>query len=89
MGKSRTVPLARGLIGGEVGSIYGQLEIFLINNSRIKILIRRKPYSGRPDIKFSMACPNLQDFIDILQDANEQLDVQWLSRVALAELKDT
>ena len=87
MGKSRNTPLARGIIGGEVGSIYGQLEVFLINNKRIKIVIRRKPYSGRSDINFSMACHDLQDFIDILQDANEQLDVKWLSRVALAELK--
>lgn len=87
MGKSRTIPLARGLIGGRAGAIYGQLEVFLTNYSNAKIVIRRKPYSGHSDIKFSLPCTDLQDIINILQEAKEQLDAQWLSRVAVTELR--
>ena len=87
MVKSRTIPLSRGLIGGKVNSIYGQLEVSLTNHKNVKILIRRKPYSGHSDVKFSVTCAELQNIIDILQEAKEQLDAQWLSRVATTELK--
>ncbi len=87
MGKSKTVPLARGLIGGKVGAIHGQLEVFLTNDSYIKITFKRQPYSGHSNIEFSMPCTDLQDIIDILQEGKDQLDAQWLSRVATQELK--
>jgi hypothetical protein len=87
MGKSRTVPLARGLIGGKASSIYGQLEVFLTNYSNIKIVIKRKPYSGHSNIKFSIPCTDLQDVIDILQEGKAKLDAHWLSRVAIRELR--
>ncbi|UCE96181.1 MAG: hypothetical protein JSV51_00805 [Candidatus Bathyarchaeota archaeon] len=88
MGKSKIIPLACGLIGGEVNAIYGQFEVFLENYSTIKIMINRKPYSGRSNIHFSVPCADLQDIIDILQESKEQLDAQWLSRVAIREREE-
>lgn len=87
MAKSRTIPLARGLIGGETTEIYGQLEVFLTNYKNVKVVIKRKPYSGHSDVKFSVECTDLQDIINILNKAKEKLDEYWLSRVAIAELK--
>ena len=86
MGKSKTIPLARGLVGGETSAIYGQLEVFLTNYKTVKIVIRRKPYSDRSDVKFSIPFTDLQDIIDILDEALEKLDSYWLSRVATGEL---
>jgi len=82
MGKSKTIPLARGLVGGETSAIYGQLEVFLTNYKNIKIVIRRKPYSDRSDVKFSIPFTDLEDIVDILCEALEELDSYWLSRVA-------
>ena len=87
MGKSRTGPLARGLIAGETNPIYGQLEISLINDNNIQILIQRKPYSGHSDIKFSIPYTSLQSIVDVLYEALEKLDDTWLSRIATTELK--
>ncbi|MDH5448860.1 MAG: hypothetical protein OEY24_08680 [Candidatus Bathyarchaeota archaeon] len=87
MGRSRTIPLARGLIAGETTPIYGQLEVSITNNSDIKIVIRRKPYTGRSDVKFSISSTSLQRLIDILQESKEKLDDIWLSRVATRELR--
>jgi bisphosphoglycerate-dependent phosphoglycerate mutase len=87
MRKSRTVPLARGLIAGEKNPIYGQLEISLINDSNIQILIQRKPYSGHSDIRFSIPYTSLQSIVDVLHGALEKLDDTWLSRIATKELE--
>jgi hypothetical protein len=87
MRKSKTVPLARGLVGGETDSIYGQLEITLYNYKDVTISIRRKPYSGRSDISFSIPTTSLQSIIDVFYDAKEKLDDIWLSKVAVTELK--
>ncbi len=87
MGKSRTIPLARGLIGSRVGAIYGQLEAFLTNYKKIKIAIRRKPYSGHRDLEFSIPSTCLQDIIDILNQAKERVDELWLSKAAVEEFK--
>jgi len=87
MGKSRTVPLARGLIAGETNPIYGQLEISLINDNNIQIMIQRKPYSGHSDIRFSIPYTSLQSIVDVLHEACEKLDDTWLSRIATTELK--
>jgi len=87
MGKSRTIPLARGLIGGETSFIYGQLEMFLTNYDNIKIVIKRKPYSNLSDVKFSIPITDLQDLINILREAKEKLADHWLSRAATIELK--
>ena len=85
MGKPKTVPLARGLIAGETDPIYGQLEISLVDDSNIEILIQRKPYSGQSDISLSIPQTSLQSIFEILQQAREKLDENWLSRVATAE----
>ena len=87
MGKSRTIPLARGLVCGETSTIYGQLEVVLTSYKNIKIVIKRKPYSGHSDVKFSIPYTDLQDIIDILKKAKEKLDEYWLSRIATTELK--
>ncbi len=87
MGKSKTVPLARGLVGGEVNTIYGQLEVFLTNYKNVKITIRRKPYSGHSDIQFTIPWTDFQDIIEVLLEAKEKLDLQWLSRVAVTQSK--
>ena len=54
MGKSKKVPLAKGLIGGKINSIHGQLELFLEDHDIIKIVFSRKPYGGKSDVKFSI-----------------------------------
>ena len=87
MGKSKTIPLARGLVGGEVNPIYGQLEVFLTNYKNVKITIRRKPYSGHSDIQFAIPWSDFQDIIEVLLEAKEKLDLQWLSRVAVRQSK--
>jgi hypothetical protein len=87
VGKPRTVPLARGLVGGEVSPIYGQLEVSLTNYKKLTITIRRKPYCGRRDVKFSILHTDLQDIIDILEEARQELDEQWLARAATGEVE--
>jgi len=87
MKSGKEVPLARGLLGGEVSSIYGQLEVFLTNFHNTKIIIKRKPYIGKSDIKFSVPANSLQSMIDILCEAKEKLDALWLSNMATQELK--
>lgn len=87
MRKSKTIPLARGLVGGEIDSIYGQLEISLNNYKDVTIAIRRKPYSGNSDIKFSIPSTSLQSIIAVLCEAKEKLDDVWLSKAAVTELK--
>lgn len=87
MGKSRIIPLARGLISGEKEPIYGQFEISLANNKDVKIIVRRNPYSGRSDVKFSVPCSSFQSIIDVLYEAKEKLDEIWLSRIATTELR--
>jgi len=84
--KSRTIPLARGLIGGKVNPIYGQLEVFLTNYKNVKIIINRKPYSGHSDVKFSISCTDLQSVIEILEEAKKKLDECWLQRTAIMDL---
>lgn len=86
MKKSRTIPLARGLIGGKFGPIYGQLEVFLTNYKNVKVIINRKPYSGHSDVKFSIACTDLQGIIKILEEAKKKLDECWLQRTTIMEL---
>ncbi len=86
MANSKTIPLARGLIVGETAPIYGQLEISITNHNNIKFILRRKPYSGQSDLKFSIPSPSLQSFIDVLHEAREKLDDIWFSRVAKTEL---
>lgn len=88
MAKSKNIPLSRLLIPGDSEPIYGQLEISLINRNKIKITINRKPYTGHPDIKFSIPSSNLQMFIDVFQEAQMKLDETWLSRVATVEFKE-
>lgn len=87
MRKSRTIPLARGLVCGETSTIFGQLEVVLANYKNVRIVIKRKPYSGHSNVKFSIPYTDLQDIIDILKKAKEKLDEYWLSRVATTELK--
>ncbi len=88
MEKSDIIPLARGLLGGETDSIYGQLEISLDNKNDVEIIVRRKPYSGHPDIKFSIPNTSFQSIIDVLCEAKEKLDEIWLSRLAVTELEE-
>jgi len=88
MGKGKTVPLARGLVAGETDPIYGQLEVFLTNYKNVRITIRRKPYSGRSDVKFSIPYTSLQSMMDILNEALDKLDDIWLSRTATTELRE-
>jgi len=83
MGKSKKIPLASGLIGSEARSIHGQLEVSLINYDTVHIAIRRKVYSGLSDVKFSVAETDLQDIIDILNEAAKKIDTYWLSKVAV------
>lgn len=82
----KTVPLARGLVGGETDPICGQVEIFLTGHNNVRVLIRRKPYTGRSDVKFSLPYTSLPSLIDLFHEALEKLDNIWLSRTATTEL---
>jgi len=88
MGNSKKIPLVSGLVGRKAGSIHAQLEVSLINYDTIHIAIRRKAYSGLPDIEFSIADTDLQDFIDILNEAKGKLDTIWIQTLALKELRN-
>jgi len=83
MGKSKKIPLVSGLIGRKARSIHGQLEVSLINYDTVHIAIWRKTYSGLSNVKFSVADTDLEDIIDILNEAKEKIDTHWLSRVAV------
>jgi hypothetical protein len=87
MKKSKMIPLAKGLLGGDTTVIHGQLEVFLTNYDTIKIIILRKPYGGGSDVKFFIESVDLQDVISILSEAKKRSDDYWLSRVAMTELK--
>lgn len=83
MGKSKKIPLVSGLIGRESRSIHGQLEISLINYDTIHIAIWRKAYSGLSNVKFSVPDTDLQEIIDLLNEAKKKADTYWLSKVAI------
>ncbi|MCW4052754.1 MAG: hypothetical protein NWE78_06075 [Candidatus Bathyarchaeota archaeon] len=87
MAKSRKIPLARGLIGGKTDSIQGQLEVYLTNYKRIDLVLKRKAYSGRRDVKFSIPSIDLQDMMDILHEAKAKIEEQWLSTVATTKIQ--
>ena len=83
MGKTKKIPLAKGLIGREAGSIHSQLEVSLVNYDTVHIAICRKTYSGLSDVEFSIADTDLQDIIDILSEAKRKVDTHWLSKIAV------
>lgn len=87
MGKSKRIPLVSGLIGREARSIHGQIEISLIDYDTVHLAIRRKAYSGLSDIEFSVPDTDLQDIIDILNEAKKKVDAYWLSRIATSQSK--
>lgn len=82
MRKSKKIPLASGLIGHEARSMHGQLEVSLSDYSTVHVAIWRKAYCGLPDVRFSVADTDLQDIIDILNEAKKKIDTYWLSRIA-------
>ena len=75
----RKIPLANGLLVSETDFIHGQLELSLINYRDIEVVIKRKPYGGRSDIKLLLTKKALNCMIDILEEAGEKLDQCWLS----------
>jgi len=83
MVKLKKIPLVSGLIGREARSIHGQLEVSLINFDTVHIAIWRKTYSGLSNVEFSVADTDLEDIIDILNEAKEKIDAYWLSRMAV------
>jgi hypothetical protein len=86
LARSRKIPLARGLIGGKTDPIQGQLEVHLADYKRVDIILKRKAYSGRRDIKFSIPSIDLQDMMDILYEAKMKIEERWLSTVASTEI---
>jgi hypothetical protein len=83
----RKIPLANGLLVSETDFIHGQLELSLLNYKDVEVVIRRKPYGGRSDIKLLLTKKALNCMIDILEEAEEKLDQCWLSELALEEIK--
>lgn len=81
--KSKKIPLATGLIGRETGSIHGQLEVSFINYDTIHIAMWRKAYCGLSNVEFSVADADLQDIIDILNEAKNKADSYWLAKAAV------
>jgi hypothetical protein len=87
MEKPKKIPLVSGLIGREAQSIHAQLEISRVDYDTINIALKRKAYSGLPDIEFSVADTELQEIIDILQEAQNKIDSNWLSKIATPEVQ--
>jgi len=87
MGKLRRIPLAHGLLVSETNFIQGQLDVILANYSDVEIVINRKPYGGRSDIKFSLTKKALRCMINILAEADEKLEKYWLSEFAITKAK--
>jgi hypothetical protein len=85
MATSKRVPLLLKLIAGDTDPIYGQLEVSLLDERNLEIIIRRKPYSGDPDVQFVLPHTSLQNILDALHEAREKLDETWLSQVAVEE----
>jgi len=85
MEESKTkIPLASGLIGRKAGSIHGQIEVSLSNRSNINIAIWRKAFCGLPDVEFSVADADLEDIIQILEEARRKVDTfYYVSRIPL------
>ena len=90
MGKpSKRIPLANGLLISETDFIHGQLEVSLISHGEVEIIIRRRPYGGRSDVKLSLTKKGLQCMLDILKEAEEKIDQCWLSDLATQEIRTT
>lgn len=87
MQKSKGHPLAMGLIGHESGAVYAQIEITLRDFDTVDFVIRREPYSNLPDVKFSIDYRDIDDVIEILNEAKKKLDAYWISRLAAEELE--
>lgn len=75
------------MLGRESGSIYGQIEVSLSDHDTVNIVIRREAYSGLPDIEFSITDTDLQDFINVLEEAKKKVDAYWISRLATTSVK--
>jgi hypothetical protein len=86
-GKSRRIPLAKGLIGSKAQSTHGQLEVTYVNYDMVYIAIWRRMYSGLPDVKFSVADTDLPDIIEILTEAQRKINDSWLSRISARTVK--
>lgn len=82
MGKTKSVPLANGLIGSKAQLISGQLEVTYHNYKTVRIAIWRKMYSGLPNVNFSIADTDLPDIIEILIEAQKKIENYWLSKIA-------
>ncbi len=81
----KEIPLASGLIGRE-DSISGQLEVALVNYDSIRIGLKRKVYSGLTDVIFLISDSDMQDLLNVLNEAKEKLDGYWLSRVTATKI---
>ena len=82
MKESKRIPLLSGLIGRKSGSIHSQLEVSLINYDTIHVAIRRKAFCGLPDVEFTIPDTDLQEIIDIFDEAKKKADkYYWTSRV--------
>jgi hypothetical protein len=86
MRKKKTIPLASRLISGDGDSlIFGQLEISFTKPDSVNFVIRRKQYSGKSDIKFSLSSPGFKNMVEVLCEAEERFDANWLSIIATTE----
>lgn len=81
MEESKRIPLLSGLIGRTSGSIHSQLEISLVNYDTIHIAIWRKALCGLPDIEFTIPDTDLEEIIEIFNEAKKKADAYyWASQ---------
>ncbi len=81
-GETKSVPLAKGLIGSRSQSINGQLEVTYHNYKTVRVTIWRKMYFGLLNVNFSITDTDLSDIIEILIDAQKKIENYWLSKIA-------
>lgn len=76
------ITLVNELLGSKTKSIRGQFVVKYIDYDTVKIAFYRKLHSGLPDIEFTIADTDLPEILELLTEAKQKIDDQWLSKIA-------
>ena len=76
------ITLVNELLGSKAKSIRGQFVVKYIDYDTVKIAFYRKLHSALPDIEFTIADTDLPEILELLTEAKQKIDDQWLSKIA-------
>ena len=79
---STEITLVNELLGSKTKSIRGQFVVKYIDYDTVKIAFYRKLHSDLPDIEFTIADTDLPEILELLTEAKQKIDDQWLSKIA-------